>query len=51
MIARLAVKTGIGPADLLAAPPEVVEEMIAVLNRQDREERARRFRDSFRGRS
>lgn len=49
MIARLAVRTRIGPTDLLAAPPEVIEEMIDVITRQDREERARSWRDKMRG--
>lgn len=50
LVADVAIKTGIGPADLLAAPPEVFEAIVIRLNDQAEAEQRQHKKEELRSR-
>lgn len=45
----MVLATGVGPSDLLAAPPAVYNALVQVLEEREREEKKQRLRDKARG--
>ena len=47
-VAQISLATGIGPADLLAAPPEVYAAIVQILDEQSRQARRNDLRERLR---
>lgn len=48
LVARMALATEIGPADLLAAPPEVFARMVDLVRERQKAEQEQKLRDRLR---